>query len=372
MEHQEITKAFARNLREARKAAGLTQLQLAQQMGYSAKAVSKWESGECIAPAVLLPTLAQCLKTDVNALLRTLEEGSYYVGIDGGGTKTEFLLAKEGGSVLQRVVLPGCNPNDVGLSRCQEILKQGIQILCKDLPAHQISVFAGLAGGTTGDHRQRLLQFLSTFGFRSWDCGSDAANAMKATLGDRNGILIIAGTGNVTFVQKAGEKHKLGGFNYLFEEGGSAYMVGREALYYALKSEEKGRPDSLLYRLVLERCDTSTVLDYLGVLYAQGKVTIASFAPLVFDAARGGDGVAREILAKNAAVLAGEIEEGAALLGEFSPEVVLIGGMTRQSDLLLPLIQQYLHIECRLRVHQGSLAKGALMLAGWEETDAEN
>ena len=130
--------------------------------------------------------------------------------------------------------------------------------------------------------------------------------------------------------------------------------------------------DSLLYRLVLEKCGTATVLDQLGVFYAEGKSTIAAFAPIVFQAAGEGDAVAREILTQNAAVLAREIEQGAALLGEPNPEVVLIGGLTKQEAVLLPLIQQHLHIDCRLHTYQGSLAKGALLLAGWEEHHAEN
>ena len=58
MEQQEITKAFGANLRQLRKEAGLTQVQLAELLGYSSKAVSKWESGECIAPSALLPTIS--------------------------------------------------------------------------------------------------------------------------------------------------------------------------------------------------------------------------------------------------------------------------------------------------------------------------
>ena len=281
-------------------------------------------------------------------------------------------MAQENGGILQRVVLRGCNPNDIGMSACLDILKQGILTLCGELPREQISIFAGLAGGSTGTNRQKILQLLSTFGFRKWDCGSDAANALIASLGTNNGILVIAGTGNITFVQKNGEKQKLGGFNYLFEEGGSAYMVGREALFYSLKTEEAGHTSSLLYRLVLEKCATPTVLDHLGVLYAEGKSTIASFAPIVFEAAKAGDTTANEILIHNAAVLAKEIEQGAALLGEPLPEVVLVGGLCKQAEILLPLIQQHLHIDCHLRVYQGSLAKGALLLAGWEENNAEN
>ena len=367
MEQHEITKAFGRNLRHARKSVGLTQNQLAQQLGYSCKAVSKWESGECVAPAVLLPALAKCLRTDINTLLRVSDSISYYLGIDGGGTKTEFLLAKADGGIIDQVVLDGCNPNDAGVDTCCEILKQGIDALCREFPHDQISLFAGIAGCSTGNNKQRILQFLSTFGFRKCDCDNDASNAIKATLGERNGILIIAGTGNVTFIKKDGVRHRLGGFNYLFEEGGSGYILGHDAFLFALKSEEKGAVDSILYRLVIKQCGTPTALDHLAEIYVGGKRKLASFAPLVFEAARKGDPHAMAILDRNAALLAREIEDGAALLGEENPEVIIIGGLMKQADMLLPLIQKYLQINCRLHVYTESLAKGALLLAGWEE-----
>ena len=367
MDHQEITTAFGSNLKQLRKETGLTQLQLAEQLGYSSKAISKWESGECVAPAVLLPAIAKALHTDVNSLLRLSDEIAYYVGVDGGGTKTEFLLARADGGIIKQIVLDGCNPNDIGLSACFEVLKQGITQVCQDLPHDQISLFAGFAGCGTGSNRQKTLQFLSSFGFRQADCNSDTYNAMSATLGDRNGVIVIAGTGSITFVQKNGEKHRRGGFNYLFEEGGSGYTVGRDAFHFALKSEEKGDVDSLLYRLVTKQCGTPKAVDYLAEIYAGGKKKVASFAPLVFEAAKAGDPNALAILERNAAVLAEEIIDGVTLLGEDDPEVVLIGGLCKQEELLLPMIKKYLTIDCRLRTHTGSLAKGALYLAGWKE-----
>ena len=38
----------------------------------------------------------------------------YYIGIDSGGTKTEFILADAEGSVISRAVDSGCNPLDIG------------------------------------------------------------------------------------------------------------------------------------------------------------------------------------------------------------------------------------------------------------------
>ena len=39
---------------------------------------------------------------------------SYYIAIDGGGTKTEALLCTERGDILARAVGGATNPNDIG------------------------------------------------------------------------------------------------------------------------------------------------------------------------------------------------------------------------------------------------------------------
>ena len=86
-------KIFAQNLKAARKAAGLTQRELAEKIGYSEKSVSKWESGNTIAPGAMLPEIAKVLGTDIDSLFALKGEAEFFLGIDGGGTKTEFLLA---------------------------------------------------------------------------------------------------------------------------------------------------------------------------------------------------------------------------------------------------------------------------------------
>ena len=71
---------------------GLTQKQLAEKLGYTEKSISKWESGESVTPSVLLPKLSTLLRVSIDELLSDKAETANYLGVDGGGTKTEFLL----------------------------------------------------------------------------------------------------------------------------------------------------------------------------------------------------------------------------------------------------------------------------------------
>ena len=68
-ETNSVVKNIARNIRSRRKELKMTQSELADLLGYSAKAVSKWESGAGAPPTVILPNLAQVLQTNLDTLM---------------------------------------------------------------------------------------------------------------------------------------------------------------------------------------------------------------------------------------------------------------------------------------------------------------
>ena len=61
-------------LRSSRKARGLTQGQVADALGVSAQAVSKWERGENLPDVTLLPDLSKSLNTSVEGILNAGQE----------------------------------------------------------------------------------------------------------------------------------------------------------------------------------------------------------------------------------------------------------------------------------------------------------
>lgn len=59
------------NIKELRKAANMTQVQLADAVGVNQSTVAAWESGEKFPRANILPMLATALGCTVNDLFRT-------------------------------------------------------------------------------------------------------------------------------------------------------------------------------------------------------------------------------------------------------------------------------------------------------------
>ena len=67
--NNELNQKIAKNLTNYRKAAGLTQAELAEKINYSDKSVSKWESGNGIPDVYTLLQLAELYGVSVNAFL---------------------------------------------------------------------------------------------------------------------------------------------------------------------------------------------------------------------------------------------------------------------------------------------------------------
>lgn len=60
---------FGENLRRFRRAKGLSQQKLAEQIYVTRSTVARWESGTRLPDAMIISRLAQCLDTDVNTLI---------------------------------------------------------------------------------------------------------------------------------------------------------------------------------------------------------------------------------------------------------------------------------------------------------------
>ena len=365
---KDTTAVFSDNLRAVRRERRMTQKALAERLGYSEKAISKWESGHALPPSAVLPELARALGIGIDDLFTEGGNVRYYLGIDGGGTKTDFVLTDAEGQVRARTVLEASNPNDVGEEVMRDVLARGIRTVMRGYPYAQTSAFAGIAGGITGRNRDLILSFLEEYRFAAASCGSDAENAVAAGLGDGDGIAVILGTGSIAFAKRGGTVTRYGGFGYLFGDVGSGFSIGRDGILAALHEEEGSGPPTAITGAAVAHLGGQSVLSELATFYRDGKRAVAALAPLVFEAYRSGDAVAERILQKNAEGIASLISAAAGSHRESPPlTVVLCGGLTAYQDILIPLICRALGEEARrycLAVCERPMVYGALRRAG--------
>lgn len=369
---KDVVEILALNIKKRRKELGITQSELASLLGYSEKTVSKWECGNGAPPTIVLPELAKKLETSVDALLYENQTSRLFLGIDGGGTKTEFALSDIKGNIIKSVTLGATNPNDIGMAQAKEIIRKGVFLCCGDRALGTVSAFAGIAGSSSKENHYELSDFLSQFGFMDSRLGSDAENAVAASLGFCDGITVIIGTGAVAFAKCKGKLHRVGGYGYLFGDAGSGFSIGRDVILAALKDEDGSGDRTVLHSLVKEKCGCSYVLDGLDGFYRGGKREIAKYAPAAFEAYRRGDSVARAIIESNVRAISDMIIGAAKHFDGGIVRTVLCGGVTRDADIIIPMLEKMLGMKSEnfdMGICNKPPVYGALLLAGIEKEE---
>ena len=325
-------------IRRFRKARGMSQAVLAEKLFLSPQNVSKWENGKSAPDVENLCRLAEVLGVGTDHLLYSAQEPLRHVmiGVDGGGTKTEFCAFDAAGHVLGRIRLGGTNPNVYGLETTIAVLKEGIDALTgqKNGPC---AVFAGIAGCGVNSNRHAVLSALKKAypGVRI-EVRNDAYNVVYSTPYHEKCIMAIMGTGSVVFAKTEKEFIRLGGWGYLFDNGFSGYAIGREAIMAALGAEDGVGEPTLLLDMLKEELNGG-IFQNVPVLYAKPKEEIAAYAKLVFRAYEKGDAVAGEILRARAEALRHQIKRASEMY-DVGTRVILAGGLTRDREIVMSLL----------------------------------
>ena len=358
-------KSFSVNVRRLRKKLNITQKALADAIGYSEKTVSKWETEGSIPSIEALFRVANIFHVSIVELFRC-DEDIYYLGIDGGGTKTELALSDPNGKIICRIFMDGCNPNTVGIERTKQIIEDGIAQICKDVPLSSVVVYAGIAGCASGNYAEEIKSMLEKMSFAACDVGSDNNNIVSAGLGDNEGVTMILGTGICSYVVKKEETKRIAGWGYLFDNGGSAFHIGRDAINAYFSAYDGTGEETSLVQNIKQTFSYSNA-EFLKNLYDGGNKLVSSYAMCVFEEAEKGDKVSIAILKKNIAEIARLIRASLSHFLNYSSKipVILGGGLTNQK-LLMPYLLEALSDDaekCNIQILSVPPVEGALELA---------
>lgn len=147
--------------------------------------------------------------------------------------------------------------------------------------ANVVHVVVAARGVWTAAERRAATRQLYGLG-RRVSVLSDVEAAYRGAIGERSGLLVLAGTGSIVLARTArGRWIRAGGLGPLFGDGGSAFALGRDWLAAADPSRARR-----LARL------------------PDAVARIAALAPRVLRLARRGDGPARLAVARGSSALA--------------------------------------------------------------------
>ena len=287
----------------------------------------------------------------------------YLLGIDGGGTKTEFLLTDLNGKEIGRLFFGASNPVSTGIKNTYNILNKGIKEICKGLNPSEISVYAGIAGAKSGDNQTLINTFLSELGFASYNCGSDVDLALEVALKGENGVAVIMGTGIVAYARCGEKLHRAGGRGYMIDKGGSGFHFGSDALNSAFEFIDGRGGSETILKLVEKKLGKSLEAS-VGEIYGGGTAFVASFAPAVFEAFGLGDVAASQIIDRNAYEAAKIINGARKFLNNNDNKIVVCGGLCKQKEILYPYLTKYIEGDFSLEFLKEPMVNGAVSLAG--------
>lgn len=260
----------------------------------------------------------------------------YFLGIDGGGTKTTCLVTDEGLNEIYRTVGSSVNFYSEGLQKARANMKSMLLDIEKNTG---VSRFDGVCVGSSALFGRADEKTKSAFCDGVFNCGniimdSDLFIALKATERE-NSAVIIAGTGSMAAGKNAdGEIITKGGYGYILGDEGSGYRIALDGIHAAVRSLDGTGEASLLGEMLLDFTGVKVKEELVDAFYSPEKdrKAIAAFSVSVSLAAEKGDEAALYILRNQAELLSLTAKALVAEMPE-KPYAFLYGGVFQHSEI---------------------------------------
>lgn len=272
----------------------------------------------------------------------------HVLGIDVGGTKTICLLGDDEGRIVASARGPGANLQAVGELELEKVLYTVMEETVAHRGVVPSAICLGIAGVDRPEDTTVVLSVMSRIGYKArLLVVNDALIALRAGIGDRAGVVIVAGTGSIAYgVDRHGDAARSGGWGYVLGDEGSGYWMGRLALRAIVRQADgRGAPTTLTPRL-LAHFAVQRPAALLQTVYGHDfkPAAVAALATHVQQARDEGDEVAAAILERAAQELVSAAAAVSAQLGLSGEEFtfVLAGGMFRAAPWLRDRVAQLL------------------------------
>ena len=228
----------------------------------------------------------------------------YVIGIDGGGTSTKATVYEIAGNKVGRplthIVVGPSNLNSTSESEVKLAFRKILDELNRP---GIVASGLGVAGISKNGVVERLQAILNELDYpKPFTIVGDQEAACVGALGERDGILLVAGTGSIAMASYPdGSTRRVGGFGHLLDDRGSAFAIGQAVLTSYLQAYDGRISRSLIHEALetaLQVKASEAVAAILELAYATDfdKSRIARFATLVPTAAEAGDKLAMGII----------------------------------------------------------------------------
>ncbi len=280
-----------------------------------------------------------------------------YLGVDGGGTKTAFMLIDQTGEVLAYDIKGGSNYLQIGKEVIKDVLSEGILAVSKQagININQIN-FAFLGIPCYGEDKEgdQLIEE-TVAGILLGDnyvIGNDVEAGWAGSLACKPGINIVAGTGSIGYGKdQQGKSERCGGWGCFLGDEGSAYWLGKKLIKLFTKEADGRLEKTLVYQIIRDEYELQNDFDFISLIYDRlecKREKIAALAPLLSQAARKADKFAVSIFDEAAKELSLMVKFLIKSLDFPTDQVIPVsysGGVFKAGELILSPLSKHLSLE---------------------------
>jgi N-acetylglucosamine kinase-like BadF-type ATPase len=226
---------------------------------------------------------------------------SYYLGLDGGGTKTVAVVIDDTGRVLGEARGGASNPLRTSFARAftalDDAAARALAVANAD-SAEVRGVSVGVAGTGRPRSAERVVAFLTTrFRDASIEALTDLEIALESVAEAGPAVVLVAGTGSAAFGRNAsGQTARAGGWGPWFDDEGSAFDIGRGAMNRVARSRDSGAATLRLEQAIASQFGVADWQQVVGEVMRKPLDRLPEVFPAVVAAADAGDDVARGLL----------------------------------------------------------------------------
>ncbi|WP_315119576.1 BadF/BadG/BcrA/BcrD ATPase family protein [uncultured Clostridium sp.] len=277
------------------------------------------------------------------------------LSIDGGGTKCLSALLDYESNIAGVGESGSCNYQSIGEEKSKESIKKSIlnamehyekKYSCKVSKIE--CVIAGIAGNDTGKDKKVMERiFKSIFDelnitVDKYILENDAYITLNGALEDREGVLIISGTGSICYGKNnENQYYRTGGWGYIVGDEGSGFWIGSQAIKFIFHSEDGRKESTLLRENILNSLKLENIEELMGWVYSEDYSIkkVSALAKDVFNSASHGDELALKIVNMAAEELLSHLNvvvDKLHLKEDFT--LVLLGGLLENNTSLKDIL----------------------------------
>src|SRR2546427_5206566 len=259
----------------------------------------------------------------------TMNSGEKILGIEGGGTKTSWVVVERAENELRVLDQGKLPPANFRLATADQL-----RAMFNELPKEINRVGLFLAGcGTEGDRQSLTRLCAEVWPQAKIVVGSDRDSGLAAALGHGDGIVVNAGSGSSITGRRDKRIENAGGWGHILGDAGGGYFLSLQALRLILREYDLHRGEVQFTTKILRALSLNNLDELVRWAQTADKMEVAMLTPVVFEAAAGGDSRVMEIIEEGARVLCEYTEAVASSLHLLAPKVVLMGGLFHRDSI---------------------------------------